>query len=162
VFPGQPARRLRATLAGIAQAQQLSAVDAFRLRGECHQLGQKLVADMDNKSMLADMIIPRTWDRYTDTNYNATDNRCYVLIRQSPSVHGENLGINCRRVYLYDGQTADMQAFTEDGPACRYIQEGAFEASHHGAVFGEKIDEKLGVDLGFGAARDYIAGKMGH
>jgi hypothetical protein len=134
-----------ATLAGIAQAQQLSAVDAFRLRGECHQLGQKLIADMDNRESLANAVLGNPWDRYTDTNYNAADNRCYVLIRQSPSVQGEKLGISCHRMSLFDGQTADPLAWTEDGPACQNR-------------FGY-VSEKPAADLD--ATRDFIMGKMG-
>lgn len=143
-----------ATLAGIAQAQQLSAVDAFHLRGECHRLGQKLIADMDNLESLANMVIPNVWDRYTDTNYNATDNRCYVLIQQSPSAHGEKLGLNCLRAYLRDGQTKEAVAWTEDGPACKHNQSGAPEASHYGVVM-----EKSGDD--FDVAHDFIKEKMG-
>jgi hypothetical protein len=142
-----------AALTGIAQAQQLSAVDAFNLRGECHQLGQKLIADEDNLWSMAYMVTPSAWDRYTDTNYNASDNRCYVLIQQSPSAHGEKLGLNCRRTYLRDGQTKESVAWTEDGPACKRNQNGALEASHYGVVM-----EKIGAD--FDVAHDFITEKM--
>jgi len=140
------------SMPGAARAQQLSAVDAFHLRGECHQLGQKLIAAMDN---LESMIIDKTWDRYTDTNYNAADNRCYILIQESPSVHGEKRGENCRRAFLRDGQTGDMLAWTEDGPTCEY-RNGVFKASHHGVVI-----EKPGTE-GFDATHDFITEKMSH
>jgi hypothetical protein len=82
------------------------------------------------------------------------DNRCYVLIQESPSVHGEKRGVNCRRAFLRDGQTGDALAWTEDGPACQY-RNGVFEASHYGVVM-----EKLGTDLGFDGTHDFIASKM--
>jgi hypothetical protein len=83
------------------------------------------------------------------------DQLCYVLIQQSASSYGEKLGLNCRRAYLRDGQTGDVLAWTEDGPACT-DQNGAFEASHYGIV-----REKVLGGPDFDAAHDFIMGKMG-
>ncbi len=137
-----------------AQAQQLSAVDAFRLRGECHQLGQKLVAGMDDLGPFASLVI-NIWDRYTDINYNATDNRCYVLIRQSQNAQGEKLGYKCTTTTFMDVQTSEALAWTEDGPACQRGENGTLKASHFGVIIGGN------VFADFDETHDFIKGKMG-
>ena len=76
-----------------------------------------------------------------------------MLIQERQSDRGEKLGLNCNKAFLFDGQTAEVLAWTEDGPACKHRTDGTLEASHFGIVM-----ERGGADLD--ATLDFINEKM--
>jgi hypothetical protein len=78
-----------------------SAAEVFELRSRCAALGQKILeGDLHGPALSVDV----------SSNYNARTNRCYVELSASRI----DDPVHFHHETLYDGQTQEMLAFTED------------------------------------------------
>lgn len=121
-----------------------TATEIFNLRTKCAQLAQQL-----------DQRLPygANWVRVTSSNYNASNNRCYVTLTDM----NEKSGAVSNN--LYDGQTGELLAYAKhDGPASRPTRQV-------GQIF---IDSKIdtvsdcheGGDCGFAKVNAFIDERM--
>ena len=114
----------------------LSATEEVHLRVECAKQGDQVEKDNPNAD-LDDVI---SWS----ADYSVKDNRCYVL----QSSYNRRLGLKLS--FLYDGQTKENLASTEQG-------NGEMNGTIEGAP---DMDCSEGTDCGYTLARRYINKRM--
>jgi hypothetical protein len=114
----------------------LSATKEVRLRVECAKQGDQV--EKDNPHADVDDVI--SWS----TDYSVKDNRCYVL----QSSYNGRLGLQLS--FLYDGQTKENLASTEQG-------NGEMNGTIEGAP---DMDCSEGSDCGYTLAQRYINTRM--
>jgi hypothetical protein len=122
-----------------ATAQLPTATEVFHLRGECAQLGEKI---------LNDNIIGSALTQDVASNYDPHDNRCYVNLTVSTADLTVPIGspsYNMNGV-LYDGQTKELLASIQikNGKKTGIVFKGDRQASGFDEVsqyIGSKMDE---------------------
>jgi hypothetical protein len=135
-----------AALAGSAQAQQPTAIEAFILQGECQKLGQQFL----NKALNG--AVPN-WEVEMEANYKPAENRCYVSLRAQINVTGFQKGMTCFENGLYDGQTQRILAFTISGKACKWDEKDAYQNLKRGIILGNPSSD-------FDETEDFIRSKI--
>lgn len=106
-----------------------TATEEFRFRGECVRLGKKKLAATEEELYPTERYSNWTYSFSEEAHYDPRSNRCFVEIDNHESDKARPLFEEFDRD-LYDGQTDDLLAFTQNRP-----QKDGIAEMHNAMVF---------------------------